>query len=378
MSELLRTPLYAAHVRLNARMVPFAGYAMPVQYTSIREEHTAVRERAGLFDVSHMGQIHLSGPRANEALESLVSCEIDSLGIDQARYGLLLNETGGCIDDVMVTREAEHELFLCVNASNVEKVREWIESRVGADVVVEDRSLETALLALQGPAAASILMRLGAAKSELPKRFRVARLVLAGSPVLVSATGYTGAPGFELYLPSPEAEALFDAILEAGAVDGILPAGLGARDTLRLEAALPLYGHELDETTSPFEAGLGRFVKPLDRGFIGAAALRARGHDSADEAKGAGVERRLVGFEMTGRGIARAGYEIIHEGQVVGRVTSGAPSPTLGKSIGLGYVPPALCEIGQRLSIRIRSKDVAAEVVERPFLRTREKKSTPR
>ena len=381
MSELLHTPLYAAHVRLNARLVPFAGYAMPVQYTSIREEHEAVRERAGLFDVSHMGQLHLSGPRANEALESLVSCEIDSLGIDRARYGLLLNETGGCVDDVMVTREAEHALFLCVNASNVKKVREWIESRVGPDVVVEDRSLETALLALQGPAAASILTRLGVAKSDLPKRFRVARLVLAGSPVLVSATGYTGAPGFELYLPGPEAEALFDAILEAGSVDGILPAGLGARDTLRLEAALPLYGHELDESTSPFEAGLGRFVKPLDRGFIGAAALRARGHDSADEAKGAsgsGLERCLVGFEMTGRGIARADYEIIHEGQVVGRVTSGAPSPTLGKSIGLGYVPPALCEIGQRLSIRIRSKDVAAEVVERPFLRTREKKSTSR
>jgi aminomethyltransferase len=206
-----------------------------------------------------------------------------------------------------------------------------------------------------------VLAKLGPDASDLPKRFRVRRLELAGAKTLVSATGYTGAPGFELYLPSAQAESLFEAILEAGAAEGVRPAGLGARDTLRLEAALPLYGHELDDTTTPVEAGLDRFVKPLERNFIGAAALSAEPKDS--------TIRRLVGFEMTGRGIARADYEIIHEDRVVGRVTSGAPSPTLGKSIGLGYVPPALCEIGQILSIRIRGKDVAAEVVERPFLR---------
>jgi aminomethyltransferase len=365
-SDLLRTPLHAAHVRHKARLVPFAGYEMPLQYSSIREEHTAVRERAGLFDVSHMGQIHLSGPRANEALEALVTCEIASLRIDRARYGLMLNEAGGCIDDVMVTREAEDRLFLCVNATNIEKDRAWIESHVGANVVVDDRSRETALLALQGPSAAAVLAKLGPAPTELPKRFRVSRLVLAGSKVLVSATGYTGAPGFELYLAADEADDLFDAILEAGADAGILPAGLGARDTLRLEAALPLYGHELDDTTTPVEAGLDRFVKSLDRNFIGAKTLST--------APDLASVRRLVGFEMTGRGIARADYDIVDEDRVVGRVTSGAPSPTLGKSIGLGYVPRALCGIGQILSIRIRNKDVAAEVVERPFLRNHAKK----
>ena len=361
MSDLLRTPLYASHVRHGARIVPFAGYEMPLQYSSIREEHNAVRERAGLFDVSHMGQIHLSGPRANEALEALVTCEIESLRVDRARYGLMLNEAGGCVDDVMVTREAADQLFLCVNASNLDKDRAWIESKVGPEVVVEDRSRETALLALQGPSAAGVLAKLGPDISDLPKRFRVNRLELAGSKVLVSATGYTGAPGFELYLPGGDAEDLFEAILEVGAAEGVLPAGLGARDTLRLEAALPLYGHELDDTTTPFEAGLDRFVKPLERNFIGAEALSAEPNDS--------TLRRLVGFEMTGRGIARADYEIVYEDRVVGRVTSGAPSPTLGKSIGLGYVPQPLSETGQILSIRIRSKDVAAEVVELPFLR---------
>jgi len=361
-SDLLRTPLYPAHVRLNARLVPFAGYEMPVQYTSIREEHTAVRERAGLFDVSHMGQIYLSGLGANKALEALVTCEIESLRIDRARYGLLLNEAGGCVDDVMVTRLDSDELFLCVNAANHEKALAWIESHVGPDVVVDDRSQDTALLALQGPAAAGVLAKLGPAAADLPKRFRVARLELAGSNALVSATGYTGGPGFELYLSGGDAEGLFDAILEVGAEDGVLPAGLGARDTLRLEGALPLYGHELDDTTTPFEAGLARFVKPLERGFIGATALSAKAED--------GNGRCLVGFEMTGRGIARADYEIIHEDRVIGRVTSGAPSPTLGKSIGLGYVPRALSTIGQPLSIRIRSKDVAAKIVETPFLRS--------
>jgi aminomethyltransferase len=198
----------------------------------------------------------------------------------------------------------------------------------------------------------------------------VARLELAGSATLVSATGYTGGPGFELYISGDDAEALFEAIMEAGAGDGLLPAGLGARDTLRLEAALPLYGHELDDTTSPFEAGLGRFVKPLERGFIGAAALSAASDPSPDDPTGRATARCLVGFEMTGRGIARADYEIIHEHQIVGRVTSGAPSPTLGKSIGLGYVPRPLSAVGQDLSIRIRSKDVTAQVVELPFFRT--------
>jgi len=362
-SRLRRTPLHAAHLRLKARLVPFAGFELPIQYTSIRDEHIAVRERAGLFDVSHMGQLYFSGPGACEALERLLTCPVASLRVGRARYGLLLNESGGCIDDVMLTREADELYFLCVNASNVEAARDWIESQIvsalGPRVALEDRSERTALLALQGPAAKAILAKLGAGESELPKRFRIARLKLAGADTLVSGTGYTGSPGYELYAPNTAAENLFEAILEAGADEGILPAGLGARDTLRLEAALPLHGHELDDETTPFEAGLDRFVKSLDSGFIGSEALAAK----ADDANG----RSLIGFEMTGRGIARADYEIVSEGEVIGRVTSGSPSPTLGKSIGLGYVPRSQSEVGRVLDIRIRNKDVAAKIVERPF-----------
>ena len=336
MSELRRTPIFESHRRLGARLVPFAGWEMPVQYTSIQEEHLAVRERAGLFDVSHMGQIHLSGPRAIEATEALVTCAVASLQIDQARYGLMLNEAGGCVDDVMVTREADDALFLCVNASNIEKDENWIRDQVGGDVSVENRSAETALLALQGPAARSILARLMETDATLPRRFRVARRRVAGRPVLISATGYTGSPGFELYMDGDHAAPLFDALLEAGEVDGLRPAGLGARDTLRLEAALPLYGHELDDQTTPIEAGLERFVKLESGGFTGAEALQ----------KPEAHPRRLVGFEMVGRGIARAEYDILHDGECVGRVTSGAPAPSLGKSIGLGYVPRALSQIG--------------------------------
>jgi len=361
-SETHRTPLYPAHVRHEAKLVPFAGYDMPLQYSSIRLEHEAVRERAGLFDVSHMAQIHLSGSGAIESAEVLLTCEVASLRVDRARYGLLLNDAGGCVDDVMLTREGPETLFLCVNAANHEKALAWIQDRVGTETHVEDRSRETALLALQGPSAAPVLSRLGPETADLPKRFRVRRLELAGSSVLVSATGYTGSPGFELYVAADRAEALFEAILEAGADDGVVPAGLGARDTLRLEAALPLYGHELDDTTTPFEAGLSRFVKALPGGFIGAEALAAK---SAEDPSA----RRLVGFEMTGRGIARADYEIVHDGDVVGRVTSGAPSPSLGKSIGLGYVPRALGDVGQEFAIRIRGKDVAARIVETPFIR---------
>lgn len=360
-AEMQKTPLHSAHKRLGARMMPFAGFDMPVQYSSIREEHEAVRERAGLFDVSHMGQVHFSGPRANEAAESLVTCEIDSLRIDRARYGLMLNDDAGCVDDVMVTREAEDALFFCVNASNIEKDFAWIQDHVGPDVILENRSAETALLALQGPAAGAILTKLASTGATLPRRFRVARLSLAGVDVLVSATGYTGSAGYELYLPGTHAELLFDRLLDVGQDEGILPAGLGARDTLRLEAALALYGHELDDTTSPYEAGLDRFVKSLETGFIGAEALSKRPRDAASP--------QLIGFEMTGRGIARADYEILHDEKIVGRVTSGAPSPTLGKSIGLGYVPRRLSEKGQNLRIRIRTKDVEAQVVDLPFLK---------
>jgi len=370
-SASARTPLYAAQLRLGARMVPFAGFEMPVQYSSIREEHEAVRERAGLFDVSHMGQIHFSGPQADAVVERLVTCEVASLGRERARYGLMLNESGGCVDDVMLTRQDDDSLFLCVNASNLEKDEAWIREQArGADVAIENRSAETALLALQGPAAARILASLTTtattptaiadAEARLPRRFRVARMSVAGIAVLVSATGYTGGPGFELYLDAGRAEALFEALLAAGEHEGLRPAGLGARDTLRLEAALPLYGHELDDDTSPLEAGLDRFVKRKRGGFVGAEAIEARA--------AAGHSRALVGFVLQGRGVARAEHEIAKDGEKIGRVTSGAPSPSLGKSIGLGYVPPTLAFAGARFDVLVRSRAVPARVVKTPFV----------
>ncbi len=357
---LRRTALHATHAELGARLVPFAGYEMPVQYSSIKEEHEAVRERAGLFDVSHMGQVQLRGKRAIAAAEELVTCPVSTLAVGQARYGLLLDESGGCIDDVMLTRVADDALFFCVNASNVEPARDWIRERAGANVKVEDRSSATSLLALQGPSARTILASITAEETPLPKRFRVARCDVAGLRVLVSGTGYTGSPGFEIYTANKDAVGLWEALAAAGEDHGLLPAGLGARDTLRLEAALPLYGHELGRDTDPFEAGLDRFVKPLDSRFIGADALTERAN--------AKDPRRLVGFEMIGRGIARADYEIVVDGDVVGRVTSGAPSPTLGKSIGLGYVPRSMSEVGTRIDVRVRKNDVEARIVETPFL----------
>ena len=357
---LRRTPLAETHRRLGARMVEFAGFEMPVQYRSILEEHAAVRERAGLFDVSHMGQIHLRGPQAVAAAERLVSCPVASLRPGRVRYGLLCNEAGGVVDDVTVYRLAEDALFFCVNAANLEKDARWIGDHAGG-ARVEDRSDATGLLALQGPASLAVLERAGGPSMASLRRFRFVEGAVAGVPTLISRTGYTGSDGFELYVAAERVVALWEALLEAGRPLGLVPAGLGARDTLRLEAALPLYGHELDDSTTPLEAGLDRFVKLAQGGFIGAEALAA--------AQAKGRQRALVGFVLEERGIARAGHELLASGRRVGHVTSGAPSPTLGKSIGLGYVPPAFVELGTRLDVAIRERVVPAHVVETPFVR---------
>lgn len=360
MSGLRRTPLYERHRTLGARLVEFAGWEMPVQYTSILAEHRAVRERAGLFDVSHMGQLHLSGPGAAASVARLVTCPVPSLRLGQVRYGLLCHETGGVVDDVTVHRTGEDAYFLCVNASNVEKDHRHVARHTAAGVELRDRSDETGLLALQGPASAEILALLADPDPRALRRFRFAEGRVAGRPALVSRTGYTGSDGFELYCQAGDAALLWDALLDAGSAAGLVPVGLGARDTLRLEAALPLYGHELDDDTTPLEAGLDRFVD-LDGGqFLGAEALRRQ--------RAEGVARRLVGFELEGRGVARAGYPLVCDGAEVGRVTSGAPSPTLGKSIGLGYVPAALAPVGTVLGVRIRDQEVAARVVATPFV----------
>jgi aminomethyltransferase len=365
MSELRQTPLHNQHLALGARMVDFAGFDMPVQYTSIKQEHAAVREQAGLFDVSHMGQIEISGPGAIAFTEQLLTCPIASLRPGRVRYGLLCNEEGGCVDDVTVYRKSDTALFLCVNAANVEKDFLWIKEHAPESVTVTDQSEQTALLALQGPASASILDRTsssasaGGQASELG-RFRFADFDLSGHPVQISRTGYTGADGFEIYLPAESAASIFETLMDAGRADGLQAAGLGARDTLRLEAALPLYGHELDDSTSPLEAGLDRFIKSETGGFLGAEAIQDR--------EKRGRVRQLIGFVIDGRGIARGGYPIALDGTEVGRVTSGGPSPTLGSAIGLGYVPPELARIGTEIEIMIRGRSVPARIVKTPFI----------
>jgi aminomethyltransferase len=364
-TALQHTPLADVHRQLGARMVPFAGFEMPVQYSSILREHTAVRERAGLFDVSHMGQIHLTGPGAVAAVERLLSCPVASLRPGRVRYGLLCNEAGGVVDDVTVYRVAEDQLFLCVNAANVEKDYRWVVGQTPADVEVRNRSAETALLALQGPASLTVLEGLCDVAPAEVRRFRFESAHCAGYPVLLSRTGYTGSDGFEIYAAASDAVPLWNALLEAGTPAGLVAAGLGARDTLRLEAALPLYGHELDDTTSPLEARLDRFVKLESGGFVGAEAILRRRQQ--------GHPRLLVGFVLEERGVARAEHPIAHGGDPIGIVTSGGHSPTLGKSIGLGYVPPALAEPGTRFEVVVRERPIAARVVETPFVR-----ATPR
>jgi len=357
------TPLYERHCQLGGKMVEFGGYDLPVQYTSIREEHAAVREAAGLFDVSHMGQIYLRGADSAAAADRLFTRRATDLASGRIRYGLLCNEEGGVVDDVTCYRFAEDELMFCVNASNVEKDYRWIDDHCRdfhATVEVDNASDATGMLAIQGPASTEILERISSPAVETLRRFRCDTIEVAGRTASVSKTGYTGAAGFELYVAAADVVAVFDALLEAGRPLGLIPAGLGARDTLRLEAALPLYGHELDDRTTPYEAGLGRFVDLDAREFIGAAALRRASAETPT--------RQLVGFVMEGRGIARAEYAVAIAGETVGVVTSGSPSPTLGKSIGLAYVPPEHGVPGSRFDVLIRGRPVAAMVVETPFL----------
>jgi len=357
---LRRTPVYGAHVRRGARMVEFAGFLMPLQYTSIRAEHAAVRNAAGLFDISHMGQIGFDGPAAVSTAERLLTRPVASLRPGGVRYGLLCNEDGGVIDDVTFFRLADSALFLVVNAANVEKVYRWVMRNSPAAAGVRNTSEETAMFAVQGPASAEVMKTVCDGEVAHIRRYRFDRVTVASCPALVSRTGYTGSDGFEIFVGAGDGERVFESLLEEGAGVGLVPAGLGARDTLRLEAALPLYGHELDDTTSPLEAGLGRFVKFEGRDFIGAEAILQR--------REAGHERALVGFELEARGVARAQYPVAAGGEVVGVVTSGAPSPTLGKSIGLAYVPPALAMPGTRIDVIIRGRATPARVVETPFV----------
>ena len=358
--SLKRTPLYECHVEAGARLVDFAGWEMPVQYRGVIEEHRAVRTAAGMFDVSHMGELRVQGPGAEPFLQRLTPNDVAKLAPGRAHYSGLLTPQGTYVDDLLIYRIGVDELLVVVNASNADRDFEWIASRAAdgdSGVLVTNESDRWALIALQGPKAIEILRPLATPAAMDLKYYAFLQGEVAGRPALLSRTGYTGEDGFELYVAPEDAPAIWRRLLAAGAV----PAGLGARDTLRLEAAMALYGHEIDESTTPFEAGLAWVVKMNKGDFLGREALAAQ--------QAEGPRRKLIGFEVKGRGIARQGHEVRSRGQAVGTVTSGTWSPTFEKAIGMAYVPPEMAAPGTPLEIEVRGRALSAEVVENPFYR---------
>jgi len=359
-ATLHRTPLYAEHVALNAKIVPFAGYEMPVQYPAgITAEHQAVRTAAGLFDVSHMGEFMVRGERALEFVQHVTTNDASRIEVGQAQYSTFCNENGFLLDDLLVYRFPDHYM-LVVNGSNREKDWAWV-SRFAGDfgVELEDRTDDIALLALQGPRAQAILARLTDHDLDSIRYYRFAEGTVDGIPMIISRTGYTGEDGFELYVGADDAAALWRRLLEVGREDGLLPTGLGCRDSLRLEMGYALYGNDLDEARTPLEAGLA-WVTKLDKGdFVGRDALRRQ--------KEEGVKVRLAGFKLRERGFPRHGYPVEFDGERSGEVTSGTMSPTLGYGVGLAYVPVAAAKPGTEIGIVIRDRAVPAEVVRPPF-----------
>jgi aminomethyltransferase len=367
-SALKHTPLHATHLGHKARMVPFGGWDMPVEYSGITDEHLAVRSRAGLFDVSHMGEIEIAGADALAAVQKISSNDASRLAIGQIHYSALTTPQGTFVDDLLVYRMADDHFLLVVNASNIEKDYAWIRSQVQpfADAPAVNTSHRYALLALQGPAAIEVLQSLTAVPLEEIKYYWFATGEVAGVRGTISRTGYTGEDGFEVFVPPAQAAHVWNAILEAGRSAGVIPAGLGARDTLRLEASMRLFGNDMDETTTVLEAGLGWIVGWKKDDFNGADVLRAQ--------KANGLDRTLVGIEMVDRAIARHGYPVVVDGQAVGTVTSGTQTPFLKKAIGMAYVPPALSAPGTELEIDVRGRRAKAVVVPLPFYK-REKKA---
>jgi aminomethyltransferase len=356
---LKRTALNAVHKALGGRMVEFGGWEMPVEYAGITQEHVAVRTRAGLFDVSHMGEIEVKGAGALSLLQWVTSNNVVRLEDGQAQYSALMYPQGSAVDDCIVHRFSANHYFLCVNAANTDKDFDWIVEHNKFDAEVRNVSAEYTQLALQGPRATAILARVTASDFSSLRYYWFMRAQCCGVDGLLARTGYTGEDGFEFYFPPAESERVWNELFEAGKSDGLIPVGLGARNTLRLEAGYALYGHELDEETTLLEANLGWIAK-LDKGdFLGRDVLARQ--------KQEGARKKLVGFEMTDRGICRDGYDILAGGKPVGRVTSGTYAPFLKKSIGLGYVPPALAEVGREIQIDIRGKAVTARLVPLPF-----------
>lgn len=354
------TALTHIHESLGAKMVPFAGYNMPVQYEGVTAEHETVRNGVGVFDVSHMGEFLLSGPNALALIQKVTSNDASVLTIGRAQYSCLPNAEGGIVDDLIVYKIKDEQYLLVVNASNIEKDWNWISQHNDLDVDMRNISDDYSLLAIQGPMAMEAMQPLTSIDLAAIKYYHFEVADFAGiENVIISATGYTGSGGFEIYAKNSEIEQIWNKVFEAGAAYGIKPIGLAARDTLRLEMGFCLYGNDINDTTSPLEAGLGWITK-FSKDFMNSEALKQQ--------KEAGVTRKLVGFELTERGIPRHDYEIVDsEGNVIGIVTSGTMAPSLNKGIGLGYVPVAYATEDSEIFIRIRKNDVPAKVVKLPF-----------
>ena len=359
----LTTPLDGRHRALGARMVEFGGWLMPLQYSGILEEHRAVRSRAGLFDLSHMGELFVEGPGAGEALAYALTTNPAGLAVGRAHYSMICLPDGGILDDLIVYRLEAERFMVVANAGNSGAVSDALSERIqGWRCVLDDCSRVTGLVAIQGPLSASILApRTDVALGDL-RYYSIAAGSVADVPALVARTGYTGEDGFEVFVDAARAGDVWDALMKAGVERGLIPVGLGARDTLRLEAGMPLYGNELNRDTTPIEAGLGRVVK-LDKpgDFVGRAAL--------EKAAAAGPRKQLVGLELRGRGIARHGYDVFDGERRIGAVTSGTLSPTLGQAIAMAYVPPARSAAATILAIGVRDQRIPAEVVPLPFYR---------
>ncbi|WP_312343896.1 glycine cleavage system aminomethyltransferase GcvT [Chryseobacterium binzhouense] len=356
-----KTALYDKHVSLGAKIVPFAGFEMPVQYSGVTEEHFAVREKAGLFDVSHMGQFFIEGAGAKDLLQYVTTNNINVLENGKAQYSCLPNENGGIVDDLIVYKMDDEKYFVVVNASNIDKDWDHISKFNTFGAVMTNASDEMSLLAVQGPKATEILQKLTETNlSEIPYYNFTVGSVAGVNDVIISNTGYTGSGGFEIYFKNESAEKLWDAIIEAGSEEGIIPCGLAARDTLRLEKGFCLYGNDIDDTTSPIEAGLGWITK-FDKDFISKETFAKQ--------KEEGINRKLVGFELTEKGVPRHDYPVVDaEGNIIGKVTSGTQSPMKKIGLGIAYVDKPHFKIGSEIFIQVRNKNIPAKVVKMPFV----------
>jgi aminomethyltransferase len=363
-----KTPLYERHLALGAKMIDFGGWLMPVQYTNVIDEHHATRTHAGLFDICHMGEIDVKGPQAFALLQRVVSRNLEKQAVGQMMLCVLTNEQGGILDDLTVYRLGDDHYLLVTNAASKDKDLLWLQARKEAEgfsgVEIADRTEALGKIDLQGPRAQAILQSLAEADLAALKYYHCLNTTLAGIPALVSRSGYTGEDGFEIYAAGEKSGYLWDRLLADGAGTGLKPVGLGARDTLRLEAGMVLYGHELDESVTPFEVTYS-WVVDLEKGFVGRDALSRQ--------KKTGASRKLVGFEMVDRGIARQGYKVLKYGREIGDVTSGTLAPTLNRAVGLAFVPVIYTEPETEIDILIRERPVRAKIVKLPFYKKTDK-----